>query len=90
MFLDRKSLILNTDEVRQYPEAKSLMDREASPDPDRVLSRRVQEIELGPSSHKNTQKVGGVWCVWCVCVWCVCACALSTACVEEMLFCFCA
>ncbi|XP_064384276.1 RIPOR family member 3-like [Halichondria panicea] len=56
VFLDRKSLILNTDEVRQYPEAKSLMDREASPDPDRVLSRRVQEIELGPSSHKNTRK----------------------------------
>ncbi len=70
MFLDRKSLILNTDEVRQYPEAKSLMDREASPDPDRVLSRRVQDMELGPSV-KNTRKVGGVGSGVCVCVVCV-------------------
>ena len=61
VFLDRKSLILNTDQVRQYPGAKQLMEREASPDPDRMLAGRMQDMEVAP--HRQPRKVRErVWC----------------------------
>lgn len=57
VFLDRRSLILNTDEVRQYPEAKTLMSKEASPDTDKALAGRVHDMEI---THKAPRKVGVV------------------------------
>lgn len=53
VFLDRKSLIMNTDEVQQYPEAKSMLEREISPEPDRTLSTRMQEMDLAHQKHSR-------------------------------------
>ena len=61
MFLDRRSLIMNTDEVKQYPEAKSLMSKEVSPDQDKMLVGRVQDMDI---SHRPPRKVSmGINCL---------------------------
>ena len=62
VFLDRKSLILNTDEVRQFPEARHLMNRETSPNPERALTNRMQELEVAtekPASSRHRKVLIG-------------------------------
>ncbi len=49
VFLDRRSLILNTDEVRQYPEAKTLMSKEISPDQTKISP---DQAKISPDQAK--------------------------------------
>ena len=67
MFLDRRSLALDLDEAKKFPEARKLMRQETFPDPRREadLAERTQELSLSSTSKQSSSQTSSKVCTLC-------------------------
>ena len=62
VFLDRRSIALDLDDAKKYPEARQLMRQETFPDPHKGeadydhLSERTQELSLSSASKQSSSQ----------------------------------
>ena len=60
MFLDRRSIALDLDDAKKFPEARQLMRQETFPDPRKEaefnLSERTQELSLSSASKQSSSQ----------------------------------
>lgn len=68
VFLDRRSIALDLDDAKKFPEARQLMRQETFPDPrkeagyahhsedDQTLSERTQELNLSTTSKQSSSQ----------------------------------
>ena len=60
VFLDRRSIALDLDDAKKFPEARQLMRQETFPDPNKephhTLSDRVQELSLSSASKQSSSQ----------------------------------
>ena len=74
VFLDRRSIALDLDDAKKFPEARRLMRQETFPDPhkepgythssedDHALSERTQELSLSTTSKQTSSQTSSKVC----------------------------